>query len=228
MSARSLWLVALVVTACDDLDPMQVQARDDAYSEDENFADARAMRPTVPGTVPREWYLRQAAYVPLEIPDGGLVDPAHFPLRLTREVLQRGRDQFETWCSPCHGLLADGRSIVARNMRLRAPPALYGPGHELHPPEGAESGRPDAGTGVVRPAPSGWAALPHPPGFYYQVITDGYGLMPSYAAQLPPEERWMVVAWLRVLAHSQLAPLSAAPPEVRTRLLRSSGPRGMP
>ncbi|MCP3100475.1 cytochrome c [Myxococcus sp. K15C18031901] len=228
MSARSLWAVALVVSGCNDLDPMQVQARDNPYSEDENFADARAMRPTVPGTMPREWYLRQAAYVPLAIPDGGLVDPWSFPLPLTREVLLRGRDQFETWCAPCHGLLADGRSIVARNMRLRAPPALYGPGHERHPPRGVEEGLPDAGTGALEPASPGWAALPHPPGFYYQAITEGYGLMPSYAPQIPPEERWMVVAWLRVLAYSQLAPLSAAPPDVRDQLQRSSGTRGAP
>ncbi|WP_426752728.1 c-type cytochrome [Myxococcus sp. Y35] len=233
MSARlrSAAVVALALAACVDEDPMQVQPRDNAYSADPKFADGRAMRPPVPGTVPQEWYRRQAPYVPAEVPDGGLVDPARFPLTLTRELLLRGRGHFETWCAPCHGLTGDGQSIVGENMQLRAPPALYGPHHAVHPARGAvnaDGGVADAGGEGEGPLPPGWEALPHPPGFYYQVITEGYGLMPSYAAELPPEERWAVVAWLRVLAYSQRAPLSDAPPDIQSSLQQQTGSGGVP
>ncbi len=233
MSARVLpvAMAALALAACENWDPLQDQPRDDAYSADPNFADGRAMRPLVAGTVSQEWYRRQAPYVPQGVPDGGLANPERFPLPFTRELLLRGRGHFEAWCSPCHGLLGDGQSIVGENMQLRAPPALYGPNHASHPAGGAveaEGGLADAGGEDGGPLPPGWEALPHPPGFYYQVISEGYGLMPSYAAEVPPQERWAVVAWLRVLAYSQRAPLSAAPPEVQASLQQQSGPGGAP
>ncbi|ATB48609.1 c-type cytochrome [Corallococcus macrosporus] len=233
MSARLLprAVAALTLAACEDRDPLQVQARDNAYTADPNFADGRAMRTPVRGTVPREWYRRQAPAIPQRAPDGGLADPARFPVPLTRELLARGRGHFETWCAPCHGLLGDGHSVVAENMQLRPPPALYGSLHAPHPPSGMvtlDGPRADAGREGGGPLAPGWDALPHPPGFYYQVITEGYGLMPSYAAELPPEQRWAVVAWLRVLAYSQRAPLSAAPTEVQSSLQRQAGPGGAP
>ena len=59
-----------------------------------------------------------------------------------------------------------------------------------------------------------------PDGYFYAVITEGYGLMPSYAAVLPPQDRWGVVAYYRALQRSQSAPLSAAPPTVQASLLK--------
>ncbi|NOK02767.1 MULTISPECIES: cytochrome c [Myxococcus] len=205
------------VAGCEDLDPMRVQARDGAFVANPYFADARAMRPRVPGTVAREWYFQEAAYARRGTPDGGWVEVERLPVPFTRDTLREGRAHFETWCAPCHGLLGDGQSIVAQNMGARPPPSLYGEAHS-HPEQGGE-GPADAGEGA-RPVPPGWEALPHPPGFYYSVITGGYGLMPSYADALTPEARWKVVAWLRVLAYSQRAPLSAAPEDARDELMR--------
>jgi mono/diheme cytochrome c family protein len=109
------------------------------------------------------------------------------PLPVTRALLATGRARFETYCAPCHGLLGDGQSVVALNMDLRKPPAL-----------------------------AGAAAHPRPDGRVYQIITEGYGLMRSYAEDLTsPEERWAVVAYLRALELSQGVPLSALPPDVR-------------
>ncbi|WP_205522618.1 c-type cytochrome [Myxococcus eversor] len=62
--------------------------------------------------------------------------------------------------------------------------------------------------------------LPHPSGFYFAVISNGFGLMPAYGAQLPPRERWAIVSYLRALGRSQRASLAAAPPDVRERLLQ--------
>ncbi|RKG81598.1 cytochrome c [Corallococcus sp. CA049B] len=66
--------------------------------------------------------------------------------------------------------------------------------------------------------PSTTGDLPHPPGFYFAVISQGFGVMPAYGPQLTPQERWAVVAYLRALGRSQRAPLTVAPPEVQARL----------
>lgn len=114
-------------------------------------------------------------------------------------------------------------------MQLRPAPALFGPLHRSHPPLSAlqlDGGSPEVGGAT--PASAGWEALPHPPGFYYAVVTEGYGLMPSYADELKPSERWAVVAYLRALAYSQSAPVSAAPPAVQTSLQQQGSPGGVP
>ena len=229
-------VAAVALVACVDQDPMQRQERDDAFTADPYFADGRAMRPTVRGSVPQEWHRKQAAFIVNQSPDAGWVERP--PVTLTRELLHEGRGHFETWCAPCHGVLADGQSVVAKNMQLRPAPAMFGPLHRTHPALSAaqfDGGTPDAGLlgtptslsaarfdGGTPPASAGWETLPHPPGFYYSVITEGYGLMPSYADALTPSERWAVVAYLRALAYSQLAPVSAAPPAVQASLQQGS------
>ncbi|WP_254360455.1 c-type cytochrome [Corallococcus exiguus] len=71
--------------------------------------------------------------------------------------------------------------------------------------------------------PSTTGDLPHPPGFYFAVISQGFGVMPAYGPQLTPHERWAVVAYLRALGRSQRAPLTVAPPEVQARLRQEVG-----
>lgn len=221
-----LLLFVVALSACEDRDPMQVQERDRAFSADPYFADERAMRPTVRGTVPQEWHRRQARFIVSQNPDAGWVERP--PVPLTRRLLHEGRGHFETWCTPCHGLLGDGQSVVGRNMQLRPAPALFGPLHRSHPALSAsrvDGGIPETDGG---PVSAGWEALPHPPGFYYSVMTEGYGLMPSYASELKPSERWAVVAYLRALAYSQLAPVAAAPPAVQTWLQQQDSSGGVP
>ena len=104
---------------------------------------------------------------------------AQIPIAIGRSELTQGRQRFELFCATCHGYLGNGQSEVAENMRLRKPPALFDP--------------------VI-------AALPD--GQIFRVISEGYGLMPSYASKLSVEERWAVVAYVRVLALSQSMPLA--------------------
>jgi mono/diheme cytochrome c family protein len=104
----------------------------------------------------------------------------------TRALVARGRDRFEIFCAPCHGLLGDGRSHVAAHMLLRAPPSLHEP----------------------RIAALADTRL-------FEVITGGYGLMPAYRAQLAPADRWAVVAYLRVLERSQDVALDRLPPALQ-------------
>lgn len=164
-------------------DPMSEQDKAQAYRQSRLFEDGRAMRSTVPGTVPRE-RKRGTPEVLTGRRDGRPVDT--IPVRLTRTLLESGRRDFESSCGACHGLLGDGNTVVARSMALRPPPSLIN--KELAP------------------------------GFVYVAITEGYGLMPSYASKLSVDARWGVVAYLEALRRSQKQPLEAAPPEVRSAL----------
>ncbi len=74
----------------------------------------------------------------------------------------------------------------------------------------------------LRAAPSLYAYRDRAPGFFYQVITEGWGLMPSYSATLGPEARWQIVAYLQALMLSQSARLEQAPPDVQGRLLKEA------
>jgi mono/diheme cytochrome c family protein len=103
--------------------------------------------------------------------------------------VERGRRRFETFCAPCHGVLGDGRARVAANMTLRQPPSLVG--------ERARS----------------FAA-----GRIFQVITQGYGLMPRYSDEMPAtDDRWAVVAYLRALQTSRGVAARSLPPALRAR-----------
>ena len=92
----------------------------------------------------------------------------HVPIPVDRLLLEHGRERFEILCAACHGITGDSESVVAGNMDLRKPPSL----HEDR----------------IRAFPAGRL---------YRVIRVGYGLMPSYAAQLSVDERWGVVAYVQ-------------------------------
>lgn len=92
------------------------------------------------------------------------------PIPVDRNVLVRGRNRFTIYCAACHGRLANGDSQVAENMTLRKPPNL-----------------------TVQPY------LAYPPGRIFTAITNGFGLMRSYAGELPIEDRWAVVAYVQAL-----------------------------
>jgi mono/diheme cytochrome c family protein len=113
------------------------------------------------------------------------------PLPITRALLERGRERFAIVCATCHGVAGDGDSAVARHMQRRRPPSLHEPR-------------------IVALAP----------GAIYRVIVAGYGVMPSYAKLLAPDDRWAVVAYVRTLELSWTAKLDALPPGVRDELAR--------
>jgi|SRR5262249_20746775 len=105
----------------------------------------------------------------------------NFPMGLNQALLEEGRHRFEITCAACHGLLGDGNSLVARNMSIKPPPSLYP---------------------FVRSLP---------PGRIFQIISNGWGLMPAYAEHIPAHERWAVIAYLRALDRSQNATLADVP-----------------
>lgn len=108
---------------------------------------------------------------------------------VTPALLALGRARFEVVCASCHGIAGDGDSIVAGKMGLRPPPSLHEPRLRALDAE----------------------AL-------YDVISDGYGLMPRLSTHLDPRERWAVIAYVRALQLSQSLPLADAPAKVRAQL----------
>src|SRR5690606_13294164 len=98
---------------------------------------------------------------------------AELPVAVDRTLLVRGRERFDAFCSPCHGRLGDGQGMVARRG-FKQPPSLH----------------------IDRIASQ-------PVGYYFDVMTRGFGVMPAYNHALSPADRWAVAAYLRVLQQSQ-------------------------
>jgi len=111
-----------------------------------------------------------------------------FPMPVTRPVLERGQQRFNIYCAPCHDRTGSGLGMVVRRG-YRRPPSYH--------------------IDRLRQVP---------PGYIYDVITNGFGAMPDYAAQIPPADRWAIVAYVRALQLSQHASINDVPPEERARL----------
>jgi len=184
---RAALILLAACAACGDttiFDPMERQPKSRAFSANPFFEDGRSMQKPPEGTVPRERIVGQPALTAGKV---GGKDVTDFPLPVTKELVALGHKEFDILCATCHGLVGDGRSLVAANMSLRPPPSL-------HERKGM------------------------PLGHYYQVVANGFGLMPGYGAELSVEERWAVVAYVAALQMSQNAPVALAPAEERQRL----------
>ena len=121
---------------------------------------------------------------------GGAYVP-RIPIEVTRAVLERGRNRFDIFCAACHGRLGNGVSQVAENMTLRRPANL-----------------------LTAPYTT------YPPGRIFTAITQGFGLMRSYAGELPVDDRWAVVAYVQALQLSQHATLDELPAQAQTEARR--------
>lgn len=147
------------------------------------FADGLSARLPVPGTVARGELKQDEARYKGRV-GGKLVDK--FPFPITMEDMRRGQERFNIYCSPCHGRLGDGKGMIAqRGLALVRQPASY------H-------------TDRLRKIPVG---------HFYDVITNGFGIMYSYASRVEPDDRWRIAAYIRALQYSQNARLSDVPPE---------------
>ena len=125
---------------------------------------------------------------------------AELPFPLTREVLLRGRQRYDVFCAPCHGQVGDGLGMIV-TRGYKQPPSFHGE--------------------TLRNAQIGW---------FFSVMTQGFGVMPSYAAQVSVPDRWAIAAYIRALQYSQNARLAELPPEAQQRLAGdlAASPAGAP
>ena len=163
-----------------------------ARSRATSIADKRSARPIIEGTVARGFlkdddvfYTGMQAGAPVE----------KIPMPLTDAVVARGRERFNIYCSPCHGVAGDGDGMIVK--RGYKQPTSY------HDPR-------------LRNERAG---------YFFDVMTRGFGQMPDYAAQVSPKDRWAIVAYIRALQLSQHAAVGDLTPDERERLERGeTGP----
>lgn len=173
--AFALVLAALAGMGCNNLfmDPMKQQPKFKAFSRTDMYKDKRAMREPQEGTYPREIRYSDPSL------SGGLADAGVFvdriPLPVDHALLERGHERFNISCSPCHGLLANGDSVIAKKMLLMPPPSLL--------------------TDYVKGFSDGRIE---------EVIRAGWGAMSGYESQITSRDRWAIVAYLRALQGPQL------------------------
>ncbi len=113
------------------------------------------------------------------------------PIELTAALLRRGQERYNIYCSVCHARTGDGNGMIVQRG-YRQPPTLHS----------------DRLRGV-------------PVGHFFDVITNGFGAMPSYALQVPTEDRWAIAAYIRALQMSQYAGVDELPEDVRAQLNES-------
>ena len=106
----------------------------------------------------------------------------YMPFPVTKEVLERGRERYNIYCAPCHSRVGDGNGFIPSRGFPRKPPSYH--------------------IERLRKAPLG---------YFYDVISNGFGIMPDYAAQIPPRDRWNIVAYIRALQLSQNATTADVP-----------------
>ncbi len=158
---------------------MQNQNKMRPYRESTFYPDGASARPLPAHTVARGDLRADEAYY-TGIRGGKPVADVPFPV--TRDVLLRGKQRYDIFCSPCHGAVGDGLGMIV-TRGYKQPPSFH--------------------SEQLRNAQVGW---------FFSVMTQGFGVMPSYAAQVPEADRWAIAAYMRALQYSQGARLSELPP----------------
>src|SRR5205823_3819896 len=200
--ARPVVLLLLLTAHCSLLTgcrrDMQDQPKAIAYRENSFYKDGTGSRPLVEGTVPRgylreerEFYTGKKSAAPTSTPQTQTAatqststsaaalypdDIETIPMTITKADLDRGQERYNIYCSACHGMTGYGDGIVARRGFNKPSPANY---HQDR----------------LRQAPAG---------HFFDVMTNGWGAMPSYASQIPVEDRWKIIAYIRALQLSQM------------------------
>jgi len=149
------------------------------------FKNESTARPLVEGTVARGTLQDDAAFFTGK---NGAVELDALPFPLTAEVLDRGEQRYNIYCTPCHGLSGEGDGMIVRRG-YRQPPSYH--------------------IDRLRQVPLG---------HFYDVMTNGFGAMPDYRAQVAPRDRWAIAAYVRALQLSQHAPAAELSQEERQKL----------
>jgi mono/diheme cytochrome c family protein len=159
---------------------MNDQQRHEPLEASSFFNDGAASRKPVPGTVARQGSdqglasgVAESSGGASEKGTGGFITAS--PIPVTRDLLVRGKERFGIYCSPCHGMLGDGRGMIVQRG-FKQPQSFHSP-----------------------------RLRAQPVGYYVDVITNGFGVMPSYAPQVPPRDRWAIAAYIGALQLSQYA-----------------------
>jgi mono/diheme cytochrome c family protein len=164
-AAGALWLASCRLD-------MQVQPKFIPLRENDFYPDHRSARAPVEGTIARG-QLEDDPLLYTGKVDGKPAD--QFPFAITKDDLERGRERFNIYCSPCHSQLGDGTGMVVQRG-FKKPPSYFEP-----------------------------RLMNAPVGHFFNVMTNGWGAMGDYSAQVPVADRWRIAAYIRALQFSQSA-----------------------
>lgn len=187
-------MASLALAGCRLPQKMADQPQFDPLEKSNFFPDGASSRPLVAGTVPSprvEGSLAQIGSGPNELFDTGREAGQfsdNFPMPLTPELMARGRERYDIYCSMCHGRVGDGNGmIVARGYKK--PPSFH--------------------SDLLRSRKNG---------YIFDVIGNGFGVMPAYRTMIPAADRWAIVAYVRALQASQNATIADVPSADRASL----------
>jgi mono/diheme cytochrome c family protein len=169
---RGFVVAVLLLTAAGCRQDMHNQPKAIPLRESMFFKDTSSARPAVEGTIARGTLQDDAAFFTGK---NGAVEVDALPFALTAEVLDRGEQRFNIYCTPCHGLSGNGDGMIVRRG-YRQPPSYH--------------------IDRLRAVPLG---------HFFDVMTNGFGAMPDYRAQISPRDRWAIAAYVRALQLSQHA-----------------------
>ena len=191
-------LLALALGGCERaMHNMYRQARYDPGEASPLFADGKADRPPPAGSVPVAagvLAMTSSGRRGRELPQQWqAAASSQTPPPVTQALLARGQERYAIYCLPCHSPVGDGDGPIVRRGFPR-PPSY----HEQR----------------LRDAPDR---------HFYDVISNGYGIMHSYADRVAPQDRWAIVAYIRALQLSQHADVAQLPPAVRAKLAGDAG-----
>ncbi|HKY22201.1 MAG TPA: cytochrome c [Vicinamibacterales bacterium] len=164
---------------------MHDQPKYTPYEPSAFFADQRSARPSLEGTIAQGQLFEDEL---LHTGRTGGKPAAVFPFVIDMTVMKRGRERYDIFCAPCHGLTGEGDGMVVQRG-YRRPPSLN--------------------IDRLRQAP---------PGHLFDVMTNGFGAMPDYAVQVPVHDRWAIAAYIRALQLSQYATAAELSTEAKGRL----------
>jgi len=184
--ALTLCLAAVLLASAGCRQNMHNQNKVKPYSASTFYADGQASRP-----IPAHTVARNATGAQVAIATGLTAVPAPTeagPPPVSLALLQRGRERFNIFCSPCHGRLGDGKGMIVQ--RGYKQPTSY------HDPR----------------------LVSAPTDYFVQVMTQGFGVMPSYASQVPLADRWAIAWYVRALQYSQNARLADLPDALRSQV----------
>jgi Cytochrome C oxidase, cbb3-type, subunit III len=188
LSVACMSALALLLSGC-RLD-MHLQPKYLPYEATDFFGDGRSERQPVPGTVARgQLRVDELFYSGTE--NG--VESNRFPFPITRADLERGRERYNVYCTPCHDYTGSGQGMIVQRG-FPQPPSYH----------------------ITR-------LREMPVGHFFQVMTNGFGAMYSYAARIEPADRWRIAAYIRVLQLSRNATLQDVPEDEKAKLAEQSG-----
>lgn len=176
-------LAALALTGCRQ--DMHDQPKYKYLRSTEFFTDGRSARPLVENTIARGHLDEDSVFYT------GMVNgqpAAEFPIEINRQVIDRGQERFNIYCSPCHGQLGNGLGMIVQRG-FKQPPSYH----------------------IDRLRQIGV-------GHFFDVMTNGYGAMWKYSAQIEPRDRWAIAAYIRVLQASQNANINELSADERNKL----------